>query len=59
MGPHPPTKPDPEPLPNPDPRCPKCGFTMCELFQYTQVSSNGWRAIPNGDYRCFGCSGVK
>lgn len=41
----------------PDPRCPKCGFTMCELSDDRKVSSILTMAVPNGNYRCFHCPG--
>lgn len=44
---------------NPDPRCPKCGFTMCELADYRELTPLVSTATPNGTYRCFHCSGVQ
>lgn len=36
-------------MPNPDPRCPKCGYTMCELADERQVTPLATIATPNGD----------
>ena len=44
------------PKPNPDPRCPKCGYTMVQGFTEVHVSSTRSLAHPNGEYRCFHCT---
>lgn len=43
----------------PDPRCPKCGYTMCELFNYEVASPLAFSATPNGKYQCYRCTPVK
>ncbi len=43
--------------PYPDPRCPECGYTMCELFDYTATGSPiAFTAIPNGKFQCYHCT---
>lgn len=44
---------------NPDPRCPKCGFTLCEQFNDKPINEVATLATPNGNYRCYHCSGVE
>lgn len=46
-------------LPKPDPRCPKCGYTMCELFDYAPMTAVAMAATPNGKYQCYRCTPVK
>jgi transposase-like protein len=46
------------PAPNPDPRCPKCGYTMCELFDYQAVTPLAFSATPTGKYQCYHCTPV-
>ena len=43
---------------NPDPRCPTCGFTLCQQFDERSVTASASIATPNGNYRCYHCSGV-
>lgn len=43
---------------NPDPRCPTCGFTMCQQFDERPLTALASTATPNGNYRCYHCSGV-
>jgi hypothetical protein len=38
------------------PKCPKCGFVMCEQFDDRQVG-NVTLATPNGKYICYKCEG--
>ena len=40
----------------PDPRCPKCGFTMCQLFDERPVTALCVEATPNGKYQCYHCT---
>lgn len=49
---------DPQPKPNPDPRCPRCGFTMCELSDERKVGSMTLMT-PNGRYQCYHCTPIK
>jgi hypothetical protein len=44
----------------PDPCCPKCGYTMCELFDYVAQASPVpmLAATANGRYQCSHCSAV-
>ena len=44
---------------NPDPRCPKCGFTMCELFVEHKVGEHAFTVTPNGQYQCYHCTPIK
>jgi hypothetical protein len=44
-------------VPHPDPRCPKCGYTMCELFDYAETRSPiAISATPNGRFQCYRCT---
>lgn len=47
---------DTESYQNPDPRCPRCGFTMCEQFDDKPINAVASLAIPNGSYRCYHCA---
>ena len=40
---------------NESPRCPKCGFVMCELFDEQRINEAASYAIPTGKYRCYHC----
>ena len=43
-----------------DPRkCPKCGKTMVENFDYKQGQNGITLAIPNGKFDCLWCAKVK
>jgi hypothetical protein len=42
----------------PDQRCPKCGYTMCELFDYEAASPIAFSATANGRYQCYHCTPV-
>ena len=42
---------------HPDPRCPQCGYTMCQLFNYSAMSSPlAFTATANGLYQCYHCT---
>jgi hypothetical protein len=41
-----------------DPRCPTCGFTMCEQADERPITTLAMLATPNGNYRCYHCSGI-
>jgi hypothetical protein len=41
-----------------EPRCPKCGFVMCELFDYEEAHGVTY-AKPTGAYRCYKCEPIK
>ena len=43
---------------NPDPRCPRCGFTMCQLFDERPLTPLATAAIPNGKYQCYHCTPI-
>jgi hypothetical protein len=43
---------------NPDPRCPRCGFTMCELFDERTISAYATASTPNGRYQCYHCTPI-
>jgi transposase-like protein len=46
--------------PHPDPRCPKCGYTMCELFDYAATRiAIALSATPNGKYQCYRCTALE
>lgn len=45
--------------PFPDPRCPRCGYTMCELFDYEARPPLAFSATPNGKYQCYHCTPQK
>lgn len=38
------------------PRCPKCGFVMCEQFDTQRINERAELATPNGTYVCYGCN---
>jgi hypothetical protein len=38
------------------PRCPKCGFVMCEQFDTQRINERAELATPNGTYICYGCN---
>lgn len=42
----------------PDPKCPKCGFTMCQLFDERPLNDVATVAEPNGQYQCYHCTPV-
>lgn len=44
--------------PKPDPRCPKCGYTMCQLFDERAVTPLATVAVPNGKYQCYHCTPI-
>lgn len=37
------------------PRCPKCGYVMCQQFDSQSVNAVAELAIPNGKYICYHC----
>ncbi len=39
----------------PSPKCLKCGYVMCQLFDYKKVNDHADIAIPNGQFICYGC----
>lgn len=41
------------------PRCPRCGYVMCQQFDDKRVSDRASLAVPNGTYRCYGCGTVQ
>lgn len=41
------------------PKCPKCGFIMCEQFEDTPGPNGVTYATPNGSFKCYGCNVVK
>lgn len=43
---------------NPDPRCPTCGYTMCQLFDERQITPLCREATPNGRYQCYHCTPI-
>ena len=41
--------------PKQPPKCPKCGFVMCEQFDDKPINEHASYAIPNGTYICYHC----
>jgi hypothetical protein len=39
-----------------EPKCPTCGYVMCQMFDYTRVNDVATLAEPNGWYVCYHCS---
>lgn len=46
----------PRPAP---PRCPKCGFVICEQFDTERINDHAELATPNGTYTCYTCTPLK
>jgi hypothetical protein len=44
---------------NPDPCCPKCGYTMCQLFDYRTATPLALSATPNGKWQCYHCTPLR
>jgi len=42
-----------------EPKCPKCGFVMCQQFDDKKVNEHASVAIPNGSYICYRCKITK
>ena len=40
---------------NESPKCPKCGFVMCEQFDEKPVTPLASVVVPNGTYICYHC----
>lgn len=38
------------------PKCKRCGFVMCEQFDYKSTSRFATLATPNGTFRCYHCT---
>ncbi len=52
-----------QPLTPESPKCPTCGFVMCQQFDYTRINDIAEYATPNGKFICYHCehtgTGVK
>ena len=41
------------------PKCPTCGYVMCQTFDDVPVTKLATLAVPNGRYICYHCTSAE